>query len=331
MNNSFCAALIIINKILRLLKNIYTIIAYALFLTPLLYFTCLYADTIYFKDGTSIEGEIIEERYNTVTVREYIPPAVTKTTECLKNQIIKIERQPTKEAIKLAQDTADEKKRREESEKEKENKLQAHKTESTTRKKTADDASKLAQKIAEKKELEKQKEKKKVKPQVKETGKIAASKIPRATQGTAKDDTLKAKEQKPPPEKKIPEKKIVKVTKGIARTGLKAKRLEYKLILRNNEKRVIGPGKMKRTECTIAVPISATNQGLKSIFSHVLKKELALNKDLDALWVTVYTDKEINGLPTAYGIWSPPGGWDDFRNVSDKSKYKWDYRFLYNR
>ncbi|MDD2690047.1 MAG: hypothetical protein PHT41_07870 [Candidatus Omnitrophica bacterium] len=315
MNNSFCAALIIINKTLRPIKSIFIIIAHISFLSLFIYLSCLYADTIYFKDGTSIEGEIIGERYNAVTIKEYIPPAITKTTECLKSQILKIERQPTKEAIKLAQDVAGEKKKKNED----------------ALKKTVDDASGFSQKIAGKKELEKQKEKTKVKPQVKETAKLAVSKMPEATKGSTKKGALKAKEQKPAAEKKVTREKIVKIAKPAPQVRLKAKQLEYKLVLRNTEKRIIGSGKMKRTQATITVPVSMTNQELKGIFSDVLKKQLALNNDLDALWITVYSDREINGLPRAYGIWAPAQGWDDFRNASDKSKYKWDYRFLYNR
>lgn len=316
MNNSFCAALITINKFPRLI-----IIAHISFLGFFFCLSHLYADTIYFKDGTSIEGEIVGERYNAVTIKEYIPPSITKTTECLKDQIAKIERKPTLEAIKLAQDIASEKK----------------KESAAIAKKAIDDASSFSQKIAKNKELEKQKENKKTAPkpqpgpQVKETPKVAVSKIPKTAKSSVKAPSSKTKEQKPAVEKKITEEKTAKAVKPVPKVYPKAKQLQYKLVRYNTEKRIIGPGKMKRTQAIITVPVSTTNQELKGIFSDVLKKQLTLNKSLDALWITVYSDKEINGLPRAYGIWAPAQGWDDFKNIADKSRYKWDYRFLYDK
>jgi len=89
------------------------------------------------------------------------------------------------------------------------------------------------------------------------------------------------------------------------------------------------PKKMNRIESSIVVPAAADNEELKLIFSDLLEKEFSANKKLDALWVVVYVEGEYpDGLPKAYGIWSPPGGWYDWKNTSDKSQYKWEYRFL---
>jgi len=97
----------------------------------------------------------------------------------------------------------------------------------------------------------------------------------------------------------------------------------------HDAKNLAEPRKMDRIESSIVVPVAADNEELELIFSDLLEKELAANKKLDALWVIAYAEGEYpGGLPKAYGIWSPPGGWYDWHNTSDKSQYKWEYRFL---
>lgn len=309
--------------------------------------TPLFADTIYFKDGTSIEGEITQEGYSSVTIKEHISNTVTRTTECLKSAILKIEKGPTKEAIKLSQDIAREKQEQKEI-KDKaaaEKKAEAGKyasKESREDKKPKEKSVKLAHKTAQesqKKEKNKEKTPEEIPPgqpgkpsslkkalpdKVSTKDKIAVAEAHKASQDTAKEKgKTEGKEKTASP-------KTGGAVKDTGKDKRKVKVLEYKLIMRK-EKRFIGDKQARRMENTIVVSSSATDEDLKAIFPYVLKKELMLNKNLNALWIVVYTNKDMSGLPRAYGIWSPPGGWGDFRNITDKSKYKWEYRFIYSK
>ena len=108
-----------------------------------------------------------------------------------------------------------------------------------------------------------------------------------------------------------------------------SKKLKYKVITRS-DKPFIGRQKMNRTEYVVTVPSNYGADDIKAVCDQILAEEVRLNKDLDALWVSAYNEKSYRskGTPRVYAIWSPPNGWDDFKNTTDKNTYVWDYRFL---
>jgi hypothetical protein len=122
-----------------------------------------------------------------------------------------------------------------------------------------------------------------------------------------------------------------KPTKAVE-SRAKEKKISFKYRLASHDvKDFMESRGMNRVESIIVVPNITDNEELKLMFSDVLEKELALTKNLDALWITAYEQGRYpDGLPKAYGIWSPPNGWYDFNNTADKSQYKWEYRFLRN-
>jgi len=87
---------------------------------------------------------------------------------------------------------------------------------------------------------------------------------------------------------------------------------------------------MQREEVSIVVNDDVTIEKLKVLFNQALVDELKKDNRIDALWIVAYREETgTDGLPFAYGIWAPPGGFDDYKNIKDKSRYQWDYRLLY--
>jgi hypothetical protein len=103
----------------------------------------------------------------------------------------------------------------------------------------------------------------------------------------------------------------------------------YKVVNRRVNNTEIAPD-MQRIEVSIAVDEYINMEKLKAFFNRVLVDELKRDNKLDALWVIAYRqdDSATMSMPFAYGIWAPPGGFDDYKNIKDKSRYQWDYRFF---
>lgn len=86
---------------------------------------------------------------------------------------------------------------------------------------------------------------------------------------------------------------------------------------------------MCRVEVSVVVPNNVPFTQLRNLFTYLLRKERGENEILDAFWVSVYREAYgEEGIPMAYGIWAPPGGWDDFTQIQDKNKYQWQYRLI---
>ena len=143
------------------------------------------------------------------------------------------------------------------------------------------------------------------------------------------------KENKPPQNQTqestkavIPQKEAMPLTSANVTQEDRIPSLQYEVAMRK-DRSFVGFIRMKRIEVTIVLPAPIKKDELKLLFAKVLKDELGLNPDLDALWITVFTRYAyVSGVPLVYAIWSPAGGWDDFANKSNKSRYKWDYRFI---
>ena len=109
---------------------------------------------------------------------------------------------------------------------------------------------------------------------------------------------------------------------------IKSLDFQYQVAARK-DKSFLGFIKMKRIETTVLIPDLTRKEHLPLLFLQILKDELNVNPDLDALWIVVYPQSAHGtGGPLMYAVWSPPGGWDDFRNRDNKSKYRWEYRYL---
>lgn len=109
---------------------------------------------------------------------------------------------------------------------------------------------------------------------------------------------------------------------------IKSLDFQYQVAARK-DKSFLGFIRMKRMETTVVIPDLTRKEHLPLLFLQILKDELNVNPDLDALWIVVYPQSAYgSGVPLMYAVWSPPGGWDDFREKDNKSKYQWDYRYL---
>ncbi|MDD5432153.1 MAG: hypothetical protein PHO70_04100 [Candidatus Omnitrophica bacterium] len=312
------------------------------------------ADIINFKDGTSIEGEVISEDNQSIKVKQYINSAVNAITYCSKADVAKIEKKPLPQ-IKLVSPA----KEKEEFEIIKISKPTKPKLAKVIKKDEPVNSKKSNDKDV-KKEVVKNKEAEQL-PQEKEKtipvkpSNAAKENSPEKTKALNKivKEVVKEKSKpvvvpvvvpvrEPVKEKSAGKKRVEPVKKPTQTPKEKASKQGltffkpipkalsgYKVISRN-EKDFIGSKKMDRVEYLISVPVPASKSQLKQVFSDVLNRELRNNKSLDALWVTVYADgSTVKDMPRAYGIWSPQGGWDDFEDTVDKSKYTWSYRFLY--
>ncbi len=110
----------------------------------------------------------------------------------------------------------------------------------------------------------------------------------------------------------------------------KKKIIQYR-VAKREDKNLPEPSKMNRVEVSIIVSPDASKEEIEAALAELLEKELASRKKIDALWAIIYVEGEYpTRLPKAYSIWSPPGGWYDWKNISDKSQYKWNYRSLKN-
>jgi len=342
----------------------------------------LCADTVYFKDGTSVEGKITKESDTLVTITDSKGTSSFKSCSWPKSKIAKIEKKASKPTCNFSPRVSDKKNKAKDDKVAKEAKVKVSKAPVK--------ATKIIQEA-------KPPEIKKAEPAVKSKAKEIKAKVEKASPAgktKAQDEAFKKIEkktvQKAPkplpvskpvvkksaplisvkPLKSAQEAELNKIEKvNSAKTAKKTKaqdaafqKIEKKAVQKTPELapvpvakpieaekeivqekkctfkyRTVGhdaknlpePKKMERIESSIVVPAAADNEELELIFSDLLEKELAANKKLDALWVIVYVEGEYPvGLPKAYGIWSPPGGWYDWKNTADKSQHKWEYRFL---
>ena len=341
------------------------------YLFLILFLVCpslLCADTVYSKDGTSVEGKIakIEKKASKPTCN-FSPRVSDKKNKAKDDKVVKeIKAKAAKAPVKAAKNIQEVKpkeiKKAEPAKaakpvkeavtkpKAKEVKPKAGQVSSSNKIKAQEAAfqkieKKAAQKIpkpqpaskpvlkkaaplisvkplrsaqeAELNKIEKAKSAKIASPQVSSLKKIKAQEA--AFQKIEKKIAQKTPKPAPLPKPVEAEEEVVQKKKIT---------FKYKTV-GHDAKNLSEPRKMERVESYIAVPAAADNEELELIFSDLLEKELAANKKLDALWVIVYVEGEYpGGLPKAYGIWSPPGGWYDWKNTSDKSQYKWEYRFL---
>jgi len=377
----------------------------------LVYPSLLYADMIYFKDGTSVEGKITSENDKLVTIRESKAANASKICEYPKAKIAKIEKKASKPTCNFSPRLSDKKNKAKDDKAVKETKVQAAKAPVKATKSTQELKPREIKKAEPAKPIKPVKEAavkskpkevkpKEIKPKVEQLSpakKIQAQEaaFKRIEKKTVQKTPKPLPASKPTPRpvakpvlkkaafsisvkplksaqeaelRKVEKAKLLKTTAEQQESSLKKtkaqeaafKRIEKKTVQKTpepapvpkpaetakeivQEKKIIlkyrtvtrdvrnlpEPAKMSRIESSIVVPVAADNEQLELIFADLLEKELAANKKLDALWVIVYVEEQYpNGLPKAYGIWSPPGGWYDWKNTSDKSQYKWEYRFL---
>jgi len=345
------------------------------------------ADTVYFKDGTSVEGKITKESDTLVTITDSKGTISIKSCSWPKSKISRIEKKASKPTCNFSPRVSDKKNKARDDKVVKEIKAKAAKAPVKATKniqgvkpkeiKKAEPAVKpKAKEIKAKvekaspagktkaqdeafKKIEKKTVQKAPKPQpaskpvLKKAAPLISVKPLRSAQEAELNKIEKAKSVKIASPQVSSSKKIKaqeaafqKIEKKIAReipkpvlppkpveaeeevVQKKKATFKYKTV-GHDAKNLAEPRKMERVESYIAVPAAADNEELELIFSDLLEKELAANKKLDALWVVAYVEGEYpGGLPKAYGIWSPPGGWYDWKNTSDKSQYKWEYRFL---
>lgn len=371
------------------------------YLFLILFLACpslLCADTVYFKDGTSVEGKITSESDKIIVIKES-KANVAKVCEYSKSKITKIEKKASKPTCNFSPRVSDKKNKAKDDKVAKEAKVKVSKA-PVKATKIIQEAKPPEIKKAEpakaakpKKEVVAKPKAKEVKPKVKEVkpkaGQVSSSNKIKAQDAAFQKIEKKTAQKAPKPlpvskpvvKKSAPlisvkplksaqeaelnkiekvnsektakktkaqdaafqkiEKKAVQKTPELAPVPV-AKPIEAEKEIVQEKKctfkyRTVGhdaknlpePRKMERIESSIVVPAAADNEELELIFSDLLEKELAANKKLDALWVIVYVEGEYPvGLPKAYGIWSPPGGWYDWKNTSDKSQHKWEYRFL---
>ncbi|MCX5700631.1 MAG: hypothetical protein NTZ63_03740 [Candidatus Omnitrophica bacterium] len=168
---------------------------------------------------------------------------------------------------------------------------------------------------------------------------LALKTEPVLVQGTKPMPAQKAESKfeqktKPKPEQKIkpkPDQKIkpmpVQKTESVQD---KNKLCRYSFKKREDKTLIFGDKvTMRRVELSVVVPNDTSFTQLQNLFSYFLQKELLKDKKLDAFWVIAYRkaySKE--GIPMAYGIWAPPGGWDDFVHIQNKDQYQWQYRLI---
>jgi len=221
----------------------------------------VYADIIYYGDGSKSEGKIIKENDKIVVIREVDAGGVVCETEAQKSTILKIIR--------------------ESGEKQKERVV----------------------KIKESRKIKIEKPPKPLPPP--KPVKVK----PLVVKPVLEPVTVVAKE-KPKPAAKV------------------VRNCSYTFSRRENKDITIGDVKMKRREVTIIVSKKIPYEQLKDIFECVAYRELRkARNNLDALWIIVMRKNvDTDGVPSAYGIWAPPGGWDDFLHTRDKTTYRWEYR-----
>lgn len=285
---------------------------YFLTLLSLIISVSLYADVVYYKDGTKSEGKIIKLTKNIVIIREIIDGAQCDT-EAPQSLVERIERGPLPKPKPVP---------REEVKKEPvvipkevsapEPQVSSPGINEEPEQKEAD----LPEQALEKLPTSEQKvivEQDLPKPEAQQEDIVREQVV---------KEKVAYKEKKEP--LLIQEKELGHSTTKLCRYSLQ-KRENKTLVLSN---KVV----MHRVELSVIVPNDTTFPQLQNLFSYFLQKELRVNKKLDAFWVIAYRKAySRDGIPMAYGIWAPPGGWDDFPHIQNKDQYQWQYRLIKRR
>ncbi|MBU1726109.1 MAG: hypothetical protein KJ880_00545 [Candidatus Omnitrophica bacterium] len=303
----------------------------------------LHADSVTLKNGKTYEGKIIKEAKDYIVLEEFFDDDVSIETSFLRQNIAGVKKEDAKDKEK--------RKIREEAQKasQREEALKAEQKE-MARKKALEEAIQQAQsgvgdvQAAENKRVEgllrlidKTEHSSQITDKFLNDKNINVRQVAQARKEMLfnKEEPRKAtnihkvkkevdtRKKAKPVEPKI--KSVKKTPKQPARVG-KAK---YKIIS-SEDKDYIGEEAMHRKEVSVSVPNLATREQLKWIFAQVLETEQKAGRGkLDGVWIIAYPEATgLKGLPNAYGIWSPLGGWNDYNNIQDKSKYKWEYRFF---
>jgi hypothetical protein len=229
----------------------------------------LYADVVFFNDGSKSVGKIIKENDKIVVIREVDANGVTCETEAQQSSILKIVRESGE---------------------------------------------------TQKERLQRIKEARKIK--IERPPKPAPIVKPKPA------PVVKAKPVEKPVVKPVvkpsPAPVVVEKVKPVKKA---ARNCSYRLSRRENKDITLDNIRMQRREVTIVVSRKMPFEVLAEVFECVAEREIRKAKNLDALWIVVMRKGlDTEGLPSAYGLWAPPGGWDDFMHTQDKSAYRWEYR-----
>jgi len=156
--------------------------------------------------------------------------------------------------------------------------------------------------------------------EIKESKKIKIVKPPKPAAKPAEKKIVPAKVPVQPKTAPVIKEKL-KPAKKIARN------CSYRLSRTEDKGIVSAKIRMKRKEITIIVAQKVSFEQLRDILACAVEAEMEKSEGLDALWITVMREGiDSGGMPSAYAIWAPPGGWDDFSHTEDKSAYRWEYR-----
>jgi hypothetical protein len=243
------------------------------------------AETVYFKNGNSVKGEIIKEEPDALTIKQVINATVTKTFISQRSEILRIEKPSP--VVEVKQE-------------------------------------------AKKQEAPVIKEK----PKAPEKPKAAAVEYKVRPRKTEKPPVVQKKVQLPVKavESKIRQEKGKETSfHAMVRPPRQAKQPApvYRVVKRRN-KDLSWPVGIKRLECDVIAEPWLTPEQVEQFCFDILVAERAGNNPPDALWITVYNkDVGLKGMPRLYAVWTPEGGWDDYRGSLDKSKYRWSYRYCY--
>jgi len=272
------------------------------------------ADVVYYKNGTKLEGKIVKATKDSVTIRGIVDGAQCQV-EVPQELIERTEKGPLPKAAPIPK--------------------AAVKKQSISKPKGVSGSIVKPSAPDVKKEIVAKKDDVKNEQQVKEARKWEQD-GPTKQKMTKRENSAKEIIQEESDKDEVllqEDKKEVKPEQKIYSEQKSNETCQYSLLNRKDKTLDLNNKvKMYRIELSVAVANGTTFVQLQNLFAYLLQQELSKNIKLDALWVIAYrktNNKE--SIPIAYGVWAPPGGWDDFPHMQDKDKYQWQYRLIKQR
>jgi len=260
-------------------------------------FSVSYADIVYYKDGTKSEGKILKENKDSVVIRETMEGGVISDTEAPRSLVLRVEKGVKGKSSDLDAE------------------LFAEETKKGIVEVSKDDFIEKMRVVNSLKLID------------------MAVKSTEISDDLLLDPDESVKSAARAKKKELLEKEGVDFTamemtsEGRLRKKSNIKPL-YEVANRRENNTVAAPD-MQRIEVSIVVNDYENIEKLKALFNKVLIEELQKDNRLDALWVIAYREESgAKGMPFAYGIWAPSGGFDDYKNTKDKARYQWDYRIF---
>jgi hypothetical protein len=98
------------------------------------------------------------------------------------------------------------------------------------------------------------------------------------------------------------------------------------------EEEVLDYSNIERRSYRVVVPFETSDEQVKATIMKITREKYEENKDIDGIAIFIYLDgMDTQGMAYFRGEWCPEGEWQNIRETSDRSSYKFNFQKISDR